>query len=1315
MPIIIIGMHRSGTSMITRLLHTCGVYLGLLEDLTLLQSDDNPEGYWEHAAIMHLNEEILEHFGGSWDHPPNLQPGWSEDPTLKLIGHRFDGITAEFNKHIYWGWKDPRNSLTLEFWLKHIPDLKILLCLRNPLEVADSLTTGAPLREMNWADALHLWGEYHESILQQDIVDRLVVTHYEAYFYDPEAELRRILKALEIEASDDQIATAIATIKPDLKRQHVPSALLRDETVPDAIRQYYNFLCTCAGDVFAELRADPAYLLDTTNTYTTRLYQKIHQSNAQLSRQRETLTDRDRQIKQQQQMLADRDRQIEEQQHILADRDRQIEQQRQALLEHERQTQNLQISAQVLPKLTSVALNGFRYRRLQLSKIFKVAGKLSNFWSIQRVTRAVQRGKLEIPALFDADWYLHQYPEVYHTGMHPYVHFWLFGWYYGYQPMPLFDIDWYVAHYPDFNDEWANPLEHYERVGRYIGYRPCALFDPQWYLAEYPDVKHNGIDPLVHYCYTGWREGRNPSPEFDTNWYLRQYPDVKLSGVNPLHHYIQQGHREKRPTSPLSGFAEQSGLTLSQSPYVIQQELEESFLKASDLPTYQINQPRLIANPAVKLIALYLPQFHPTDINDEFWGKGFTEWTNVTRARPLFEGHYQPRLPGGLGFYDLRVIDTLREQAQLAREHGIAGFCIYRYWFNGKTVLDTPLELLYQHKDIDIEYCLCWANENWTRRWDGMDQEMLLAQEHTPEDDLAFIADAERFFHDDRYIRIDGKPLLMLYNIRKLPDPEATAQRWRTFCEEKGYPGLYLVFVATFGYDVPPADIGFDMAMQMPPHGSNQENVASRYNFFVDFEGGIYDYDAFANAYVIPNPADSRIFRTVSPGWDNTPRRGKQALIVANGSAEKYKRWLRSAIALTLKENTTHEQVIFINAWNEWAEGAYLEPDRRYGYATLNATSRTLAEFSSTDIIVVAPNAARAGSQIVLLHLIDWLVRYTYLNIKIILEEGGVLLDQYRATAPTLVLDELERKGFSDEQLIDEIKNHCGKQVGLIYSNTCIPGKLINNLPYEAPVISHIHELETSIRQYCADSIKLVRERTNHFIAVSPPVAKLLHEQYYVNPDAISLINEFAVVSADHPDKIRKQEILRGKNARIVWGCGTVSLRKGFDIFVNVAKHVHNLGIKDVQFCWMGSSSEDFPDVVQYIHQQGAEDIVTYLGEKENPRAYFPVGDIFFLASREDPHPLVVLEAADCSLPTVCFAETGGTPDFVSDDAGVVVPRLDEAAAARSIVNLQHNPREIQLLGQQAHNKLSRKYSRAITAPRILETIHRVAGSHPKV
>jgi lipopolysaccharide biosynthesis protein len=344
----------------------------------------------------------------------------------------------------------------------------------------------------------------------------------------------------------------------------------------------------------------------------------------------------------------------------------------------------------------------------------------------------------------------------------------------------------------------------------------------------------------------------------------------------------------------------------------------------------------------VRAIAFHLPQFHPIPENDRWWGPGFTEWTNVTRAKPSFVGHDQPQLPTEMGFYDLRVADTRARQAALAREHGIHGFCFYYYWFSGKRLLEAPVEAIRESGEPDFPYCLCWANENWTRRWDGAEREVLMAQRHQPGDDERLIADLLPHFRDPRYIRVGGRPLFIVYRIGVLPHVREMTERWRAAARAAGIGELYLCAAKTF--ETGDATVhGFDAIVEFPPHGLRTVRMNDRIEL-VDpqFGGTVVDYRQFVVDCVTTRDPSYMLHRTVMPGWDNTARRGPNALVFANASPEVYELWLREVVARA-RTRPPGERLVFINAWNEWAEGAHLEPDRRYGRQYLQATKRALS------------------------------------------------------------------------------------------------------------------------------------------------------------------------------------------------------------------------------------------------------------------------------------------------------------------------------------------------------------------------------------
>lgn len=363
----------------------------------------------------------------------------------------------------------------------------------------------------------------------------------------------------------------------------------------------------------------------------------------------------------------------------------------------------------------------------------------------------------------------------------------------------------------------------------------------------------------------------------------------------------------------------------------------------------------------IRLIAFYLPQFHPIPENDAWWGKGFTEWVNVAAAKPIFPGHYQPHLPADLGFYDLRLAEVREAQARLAKEHGIYGFCYYYYYFNGKRLLNRPLDENLASGKPDFPFCICWANENWTRRWDGNDAHILIGQLHSHEDDVNFIHELIPVLQDKRYIRVNNKLLLLIYRVDRMPEPRKTAETWRDIVKKEINEELYLCAVNNFIKDIDPALIGLDGTVQFPldfhpnyrvdiklfaeTNGLNYEDIKDNW---------IIDYPGIINHMASLDKPAYKFFRGVFPSWDNTPRRQNSSAIFINSSPELYKLFLKATLALTRAEHLGDERLVFINAWNEWAEGAHLEPDQKYGMRWLEATKEALIEIED------APDALEA-------------------------------------------------------------------------------------------------------------------------------------------------------------------------------------------------------------------------------------------------------------------------------------------------------------------------------------------------------------------
>ncbi len=370
-------------------------------------------------------------------------------------------------------------------------------------------------------------------------------------------------------------------------------------------------------------------------------------------------------------------------------------------------------------------------------------------------------------------------------------------------------------------------------------------------------------------------------------------------------------------------------------------------------PSYAILQ-NLISQHSLMIapIAIYLPQFHPIPENDAWWGKGFTEWTNVTKARPRFKGHYQPHLPTDLGFYDLRLNEIMVEQARMAKEAGIYGFCFYHYWFNGKRLLNLPLDKMIESKTPDFPFMICWANENWSRRWDGSENDILMQQTYSHEDDMEHIRFLiDKFFKDERYIKVDGKPFFAVYRPALFPDMNKTIEIWNTEVKKHGFPGIYIGYMQSFNMKKDPEEMGFDAAIEFQPDFSQVHAMTKPSKFqrllkkmaIKENNGNtntIVNYGRFVNEVIKQSPPSYKRFPCVMPGWDNSARK-KTAMIMHESTPEMYEKWLSETID-KFKPYSPQENFVFINAWNEWAEGNHLEPDMKWGNAYLEATKRAI-------------------------------------------------------------------------------------------------------------------------------------------------------------------------------------------------------------------------------------------------------------------------------------------------------------------------------------------------------------------------------------
>lgn len=377
-----------------------------------------------------------------------------------------------------------------------------------------------------------------------------------------------------------------------------------------------------------------------------------------------------------------------------------------------------------------------------------------------------------------------------------------------------------------------------------------------------------------------------------------------------------------------------------------------------------------------RIIGLYLPQYHPIPENDEWWGKGFTEWNNVVKAKPLFRGHYQPHLPADLGFYDLRLPEVREQQAELAREAGLEGFCYYHYWFgNGKQLLQRPFEEVLASGKPDFPFCLCWANHDWTSKtWEKGSSlrrdTMIMKMEYSREDYVRHFNYLLPAFRNPRYIKVDGKPLFAVWAPRNIPDGKEFIDLWQKLAQENGLKGIHFVgqtdntgkalsgkkanyYSADMAKDYYKSvlDLGFDAVMSqgyrravaLAQGRAKMTLKLLSFNSFMPTYSKI-DYGRLMENYYVEEDRWENVYPTLLPQWDRTPRAGSKTEIVTSSSPDKFQHYTEQAIQIIANKQPEH-QILFLKSWNEWGEGNYVEPDQKFGHGWLQAIRNAMMKY----------------------------------------------------------------------------------------------------------------------------------------------------------------------------------------------------------------------------------------------------------------------------------------------------------------------------------------------------------------------------------
>jgi glycosyltransferase involved in cell wall biosynthesis len=904
-------------------------------------------------------------------------------------------------------------------------------------------------------------------------------------------------------------------------------------------------------------------------------------------------------------------------------------------------------------------------------------------------------------SLFDARFYLSTYPDIAQAGVAPLEHFFDYGYREGRRPNLYFETQWYVAQNPDVQQAGIQPLSHYAYYGDIEGRRPSMIFDPSWYRKQYS--LGEGENALGHYLKNRTNGQVAPIPDFDIDYYARCYPDVVAAGIDPFEHFVTYGYREGRAPSAsfdakfywtryLGGDTNQNPflhfLAHKHEPGVFGRMPEDEASIPREVKRYTKAGPdfeEFVPLPGsaplrAKLLTYYLTQFHSFPENDAWWGKGFTEWTNVPRGLPRFKGHYQPRVPRDLGYYSLDQAETMRRQSEMAKAGGVYGFVFYYYWFNGKRLLERPVEALLTDSTIQMPFCLMWANENWTRRWDGADAEVLISQDYRLEDEAGLVADFARHFKDPRYIRVQGRALLMIYRPGLITDGVTTLNRLRGLFKETFGEDPLLVMGQTFKA-TDPTVFGMDGAIEFPPHKLTQDMTAinpSLQYLDLEFEGKAYRYDDVVRISLDEPQPPYPLIKTAVPSWDNDARRQGNGLVLTESTPQKYQAWLTELVDRAVENPFFGEPIVCVNAWNEWCEAAYLEPDLHYGSAYLNATARALVgrslENTEGRVLLIGHDAFPSGAQHLLLNIGRTLRSHFGVECSVVLLAGGKLEDAYREIGPLKIAGNpsaLEALFWSLRE-----SGYTGAIVNTTAAAAAIPA--LSKAGIDATML--VHELPRILREKnLTANARIGAQQSRHLVFPAPFVRdEFLSALGLQREEGLLILPQGMYhkiqISQTAGDALRKEFGVR-KSHRLVIGMGYADFRKGFDLFVQLWRLVRNSSSLVTHFCWVGDIDPGLKEwMLNEITDAEATGTFHMPGYRKDVSAFVSAADAFVLTSREDPFPSVVLEALFAGIPVMAFDRSGGMPDLLRDHPlGHVVPFADTVAMAAAVVAAVRN------------------------------------------
>lgn len=1203
--ILVLGMHRSGTSALSGVL----VRLGACGPATLMVANEaNPTGYWESEKLKQFNDRLLAKAGSHWDDwKPFASDFFQSSDARSSIAEMRSLLQDEFGDAELFLLKDPRICRLVPVWQetleKFSSDTGIVLTVRNPLETAASLheRDGFPIEK-----SLLLWLRH---VLEMEAATRSSkrsIQKYDTLLEDWRSLVSDIATDLGLkwpDFSDEAQADIDDFLSPRLRHSvSTRDALARNEYANEWVLDTYDCLLALAdGGVRLADRAE--------------IYSRLDAIRVAFDEAAPFLDV----------IFRDRNKQIADLRSETSDLQQRLS----------AETEEVQLLSTQLRDLVRLA----DQRSAQVSSLRAEVTKLREELSDGV---AAELENLEVD-------YYRLYHALRAARARPFKTFRRF-------------VRWRSSAFFLMFREML-PVKFRARMERRLEKSAPVPAD------EFPDIDLPVVDADTR--------PRNVRRKHKNSRFILKFKAVLPRG------FVRRMRRRMDKSAPPTF---RRGRRL---PVPSDRQRRDRHVTATELPGARSDEyvelsERTVAHSTIKTIAFYLPQYHPIPENDEWWGKGFTEWTNVSKAVPQFIGHYQPRLPGELGFYDLRLVDVQRRQIELAKQYGVYGFCFHYYWFSGgRRLLERPLNQFAENKDLDFPFCICWANENWTRRWDGREDDVLMAQKYAPEDDIDMIEDLAPLLRDPRYIRIDGRPLIVVYRVNLLPDPKRTARVWRDYCVANGLGNPYLVVAQSFDIR-DPEPFGFDAAVEFPPHTVERKRHADVEILNPDYEGTIYDYAHVVDAQRQFSWPDYQLFRAVMPSWDNDARKPGRGDTFHGSTPALYRDWLEHVCRETDRRyRNPDEKLVFINAWNEWGEGTYLEPDRRYGYAYLEATRTALERVATPGeddaeqrpVVIVVHDAHPHGAQFLALNLTRCFVRDLKKRVEIVLLGEGPLKTDFESLARVHDLSGKDPEGEEAAALARHLRES-GAEAAIC--NTTVSGLFLRQLKEAGfRIVSLIHELPGVIAENgLEEHVRVIASQSDRVLFPAEAVAQGFENISRVDADRRvihpqGLYKRNRITSED--DKAEARAGLRRRfgldeDARIVLGVGHVSSRKGTDLFVEAGLDLLRGSYDDAAFIWLGHDNpEMMKPLLERIEAAGLSNRFVFPGLDTDTDIFFAGADLFAMTSREDPFPSVVLEAMDSGLPVVAFSETGGVGDIVERSGGALVPPFDTGKYAKTI------------------------------------------------